>query len=450
MPEVDKDIEKKEQQDDQVQTDLGLDRTSEIRSESVQDILSHVPHWMIRWGISLIFLVLLMLIVFSWFIKYPDLITGKAILTTENPPVRLVAQTNAKLQSILIFDGENASANQELAILESPLASRELDYLEAFIIEIFDLLDDPEVELRQPDAQISLGPLQTSFSTLWSSAFEYRNRMTDDYDELKIKSLEDKIEKNKSLVAISQRQIAIVSNELQARQEVYQDNKRLFEEGVIGKMEFYTEEATFRQKEMELENIKRVKTELEISSENLEQELRDKKYELVLVNQQKKNQLILELNATKSALEDWRLKHEFVSPVDGKLVHLGNWSEGQFIEAGTELFAVVPENRDYQIQVKIPARGFGKVRVGHRVRINMDGYPSSEYGYLQGKVTELREMTLEDNYLAVVELDNGLTTTHNIQLEYNPEMAGEAQIITDDLRLFERLFINFRKALRRE
>ena len=39
----------------------------EIRSEEVQEILSFVPNWMIRWGNSLFLLLIIMLLFISWF-----------------------------------------------------------------------------------------------------------------------------------------------------------------------------------------------------------------------------------------------------------------------------------------------------------------------------------------------------------------------------------------------
>ena len=47
----------------------------ELRSESVQDILSTPPHWMIRWGNTVIFVIIAMILLMSYFIKYPEFIT---------------------------------------------------------------------------------------------------------------------------------------------------------------------------------------------------------------------------------------------------------------------------------------------------------------------------------------------------------------------------------------
>ena len=49
----------------------------ELRSEQVQEILTKVPHWMIRWGNLVILILLLVLLLFSYFIKYPDINTAK-------------------------------------------------------------------------------------------------------------------------------------------------------------------------------------------------------------------------------------------------------------------------------------------------------------------------------------------------------------------------------------
>lgn len=68
----------------------------ELRSENVQDILTTPPHWMIRWGNTLIFIILLMVLMMSYFIKYPEFIPAPILVTSQNPPEKLEARTNSK------------------------------------------------------------------------------------------------------------------------------------------------------------------------------------------------------------------------------------------------------------------------------------------------------------------------------------------------------------------
>ena len=44
----------------------------ELRSEEVQEVMGQVPAWIVRWGITLLFLVVVALLVGSCFFKYPD------------------------------------------------------------------------------------------------------------------------------------------------------------------------------------------------------------------------------------------------------------------------------------------------------------------------------------------------------------------------------------------
>ena len=68
----------------------------QLRSEEVQEILTKVPHWMIRWGNALILFLTLLMLFLSWLIKYPDVIPAEAIVTTEIPPQKEYAKVTGK------------------------------------------------------------------------------------------------------------------------------------------------------------------------------------------------------------------------------------------------------------------------------------------------------------------------------------------------------------------
>ena len=76
----------------------------ELRSESVQDILTRPPHWMIRWGNTIIFIILLMILLMSYFIKYPEFVPAPIIVTSQNPPEKLLTRSNSKIEKIFIKD----------------------------------------------------------------------------------------------------------------------------------------------------------------------------------------------------------------------------------------------------------------------------------------------------------------------------------------------------------
>ncbi len=91
----------------------------ELWSENVQDILTQPPHWMIRWGNSVIFIILIMILVMSWFIKYPEFIPAPIIVTSQNPPEKIEARISSRIEKILIKDHQSVKKNDVLMILQS-------------------------------------------------------------------------------------------------------------------------------------------------------------------------------------------------------------------------------------------------------------------------------------------------------------------------------------------
>src|SRR5690606_41259447 len=91
----------------------------ELRSEEVQEILTKVPNRMIRWG-SLLFLILIFIILFlSWLIKYPEVISSDAMITTTIPPQIEYARITGNIDSIHVVDNHEVNKNHHLAVMEN-------------------------------------------------------------------------------------------------------------------------------------------------------------------------------------------------------------------------------------------------------------------------------------------------------------------------------------------
>ena len=74
----------------------------ELRSESVQDILTEPPHWMFRWGNTIIFLTLILILIMSYIIKYPEFVPAPIVVTSQNPPEKIEARSNSKIEKIFL------------------------------------------------------------------------------------------------------------------------------------------------------------------------------------------------------------------------------------------------------------------------------------------------------------------------------------------------------------
>ncbi|MNE70369.1 Hemolysin secretion protein D, plasmid [compost metagenome] len=100
--------------------------------------------------------------------------------------------------------------------------------------------------------------------------------------------------------------------------------------------------------------------------------------------------------------------------------------------------------------MKAPALNSGKIQVGQEVNIRLTNFPDSQYGMLNGKIKNISLTPDEEGNLRIdVVLPRRLETSYNKTIPFQQEMSGSAEIVTEDLRLTERLLYQFREVFRR-
>ena len=57
----------------------------------------------------------------------------------------------------------------------------------------------------------------------------------------------------------------------------------------------------------------------------------------------------------------------------------------------------------------------------------------------------MTEIPNESTYQLEITLSNGMTSSYNKLLSFTPEMTGTAEIVTQDLRVMQRIFNQFNK-----
>ena len=104
------------------------------------------------------------------------------------------------------------------------------------------------------------------------------------------------------------------------------------------------------------------------------------------------------------------------------------------------MLLVVPPVANYEVQLRLPVKGAGKIKVGQRTLIRLDAYPSNEFGFVEGKIASIVPVSLDNHYRANVTLTKGLMTNTGHTLPVQPLLQGTAEVMLDDKRLFERIF----------
>lgn len=89
--------------------------------------------------------------------------------------------------------------------------------------------------------------------------------------------------------------------------------------------------------------------------------------------------------------------------------------------------------------IVIPQNSIGKVTAGQRVIIKLNSYPYEQYGSLEG-VIKYVSASVDNNgdYLAEVEI-NTHASSINTAIQLSPRMRGEADIVTKDATILQRI-----------
>ena len=140
------------------------------------------------------------------------------------------------------------------------------------------------------------------------------------------------------------------------------------------------------------------------------------------------------------AYEAWRRDYVLVSPIPGRVAFHRIWNVNQWVAADEEVMTVIPSLDGIVGRVELGQHSSGKVEVGQRVVIKLDGYPYREFGVVEGRVDSVPSIAREGVYLVTVRLPEGLRTSHGHELTLRHDMRGTAEIVTADLRLLERMF----------
>jgi len=161
--------------------------------------------------------------------------------------------------------------------------------------------------------------------------------------------------------------------------------------------------------------------------------------------------VIQSLNQLKQRIKNWELRYVLKSNINGKVSFLNFYDKNQTVTQGDLVFTVIPtENSNFIAKLKTPRQNSGKIKIGQQVNIKLENYPDYEFGMLKGKVKNVSLIPNKDGlYLIDVSLSEKLITSYNKEIDFKQEMFGTAEIITEDLRLIDRFFYQFKKVLKR-
>lgn len=418
-----------------------------IYSEEVKDVLSKPPRALFRWGNTILLVFIIIIFMLSWLIKYPDVVVAQAVLTTEIPPQKEFARASGKIDSLFVKNYQEITKNTPLAIIENTAKYKDVMYLKS----ILDTLKvSPSESFYFPLDKMPilfLGDIENQFSVFENSYIQYNlNRESQSF-------LNNDLANTYSLTQLKYRLKTLINQKGLNKKEIFFKKKdldrseKLFSKGVISKQELENKNLEYIKAER---NFKNINVSISQIKENISTTTNFKTQATINNTREEINLLkgvIQSLDKLKRAIKEWELKYLFKSNIKGTVSFMKIWNKNQTINNGDFIFTIIPKNHaNYVCKVQAPILNSGKVKVGQSVNIKLSSYPDNEYGVLKGKVKSISLIPNNEGlYLLDVLLAEKLITTYNKELEFKQEMEGIAEIITEDLRLIERVFYQFKE-----
>jgi len=413
----------------------------QLRSEEVQEILSFVPNWMIRWGNTLVLALIVGLLFISWFVKYPDTIAAEILVTTSIPPEKIYAKNTGQLDAILVNDNESVSKNKLLAILENSANYKDVLLLKNIIDTLtinYDLFYFPLDKLPI----LFLGDVESDFALFERNYTEYKlNKELQPFsneslaNQLSITEARNRLNTLISQQSLNKQEIALKKKDLERFETLYK-------KGVISAQEYDQKQLDYLQAQRSYRNISASISQLRETINNSQKNLRGTEIRKTQDQNKELKNVIQSYSQLKRSLKNWELKYVFQSSINGTVSFLSFWNENQTVNQGDLVFTIIPKgNTTFVGKIKAPAQNSGKIKVGQRVNVRLVNYPFTEFGMLEGVIKSISLVPDKDGfYLIDVELPEKLITTYHKEIAFKQEMRGSVEIITDDLRLIERFF----------
>ncbi len=410
-------------------------------SHYAREVLGAVSPWILRWGTAVVCVGIATLVGVSWWIKYPEIVPARIVVTTPMPPARLVAPSAGKLQQVAVHDQQQVAAGEVLAVIEN---SADTEAMQTLAVQ---LRDNAAARTCQINAARSgqplprLGALQESYSAYQTRCGEYLESLRQDRATQQLQALEARRRETLALLEVFERQ-----------GQTFKEKRALLEKD-LARYANLQQAGTIPEKMLDDKRVERL--ELRRAEEQLESERAaaridlsradEERLQLRVIDERRVEEMRAQIDEAYQTLlgriAEWERAYVLRAPTAGRVALFDYWSDNQYVAAGDEVMSIVPADAGEILgKLRVPLSNSGKLRLGQQVHIRLEGFPYQEYGLVQGRISNISQVPRQQTYAVEVALPTPLVTSFGKRLAFMQEMEGQADIVTQEARLLTRIF----------
>lgn len=406
------------------------------RADEVQDIFDQMPSWLIRYGTLLMFIVIGLIILAGFLIKYPDTLDGKILITSNNPPIPLIAERNG-IVKFQLKDSSYVKKGDFISYIENPTSFESWKKANKIVLKYDSSYSYKS--LRSLPLIEELGELQSEYNYFRYNYQELKRYLVFNNDSFEQESLQEQLSQNIRYKKNLEKKHELLLREVQLSEDRYQSDKLLNKRNTLSSLQLENSEEKLlivKNRLLELRSNQILCEEkMVILKRNIKDISRGKKSTLAQLEGKFQSSLLV----LKSRMNLFEKSYLQVSPCDGFVTYYEIYDNNHYVSIGDNIAFVSGATNEIKGQLKLKGNGFGKVKKDQVVKIYLDSYSAAKFGVIYGKVGSISEVNVDNIYSLIIELPEGLLTSYGHKLRFMPDLNGVGSVITKNVSIIERI-----------
>lgn len=416
---------------------LKLNLSQPRHSDEIQDVITMVPSWLVRWGMTILAMLLALLFLLGIYVRYPETIYVPANIYSENSPDAVIMKIPGKIVSLNVHDGDWVAKDSILGFIESTANHADVIQTCNKLHKLReDLLNGKSFDIEDI-GNPQLGELQDYYNAFVESYLLVKPFLDRNYrlkQEDMLKNDLDNLGRERNSVILEKK---LLNTDFKLAESEYAMHQKLAKEKVETVQELREAESKYISKKTALlqsdEALANVSANYTVKSIDLQES--DKN---VAQARTKAEQAI---NTFLSQAAIWKDKYLLIARQCGFVNFNGPTPTDRFFTSGQIPIYILPkDNGKYLAELAINQENIGKIKDNQTVLIRLTGYPFEEFGMLKGKISSVSKVAINDSaFEAYVTLNPQSRDDDNQRINLKTGLSGEAEIIVSELTVFDRM-----------
>lgn len=417
------------------------------KSDFVNHVLQKSPAWIIQWGNTFFLAFLLIIVLLTHFIKYPDIIIAEAVITLTNPPISVVVNKSEEIEKIFYKNRSLVEKDSVVLKLLSIADYDDIKNLEKDIFQFEKTSDSLDLLLAFPiGLDYNVGEISKEYNALNSTLKDFKYFIASNVEFKKVYSLKKEIYDIRRLNTSMIKQERFLTSKLELSEANYERNKKLHLKGVISDFDLEKIEASYLEESRLVENFRTNRINNSIRINQIVSEVEDlmaSREEELLTWRNKVTEAVSDLTRE---LEKWKEQFLLIAPISGIVSMDNKIVEKHFIRNGEAAFDIIPQGeKEIIAYAEMPLFNSGEIVQGDEVHLRLDEFPYQEYGIIESSIRSrslMPKTKKSGQTVSTIELElaNPLVTKFGKEIRFTPNMTATALIIKSEKSLLERIF----------